>query len=514
MFDNHRDSAPRTAPLLLIAVCLSLLCPWCVQAEWQPLPTGDHDASAIACDSAMRTLYEISNATLWRSEDAGATWQVLRATLFPNPAVAVSGVLALDPGADTAFVSGSYNHTYTFDGGSTWHPFSPPFVESSWPSYLQVWRVRHNVWFYFGGLGHFARSTDYGATWADATPFDQNTYPCGIYQDPFADSTIYAFGSYLWHAPNNTQCGGIERSTDLGQTWTSIAPLHDLGVDDAWITGMTRLTNGNLMALMRDFYGPANGNVLRSTDNGASWQQMYSGLPDRFWPDQIVEDRLAPGTVFLDVGSGYSLYRSTDYGATWQPNGNGLPMNSAMCTGLYQHPFNGAVYVTVRGHGVFQTTDHGASWSAVASPPVEETGPLACVDGTLVYQGARGNRTWQLTTDGQSWRAVPTPLSADTTIVMDPPSIIRGDTLVAGLRRRSYGTASDQFQLAYSSDGGEHWTNGPYLTFNNAAYNDPVQAVQRRDTTWLFTFVQSPNSLQLFGGPWAVVGGAAVSTAA
>ncbi len=237
--------------------------------------------------------------------DAGATWQAVRTAIFPNSSESISDVRALDAAADTVFVSGlaggvSGVHAYTFDSGITWHSFRSRLPHRASPALTGLAGPAQRLVLLRRLRPLCPNSTDYGATWADATPFDQSTHPCGIYQDPFADSTIYAFGSYYWYAPNNTQRGGIERSTDLGSTWTSLSPLHDIGVDDALVTGMTRLTNGDLMALIRAFPTLENGNVLRSTDNGASWQQVYGGLTDRFWPDQIVEDRLAPGTVFLE----------------------------------------------------------------------------------------------------------------------------------------------------------------------------------------------------------------------
>jgi hypothetical protein len=101
--------------------------------------------------------------------------------------------------------------------------------------------------------------------------------------------------------------------------------------------------------------------VYRTTNGGASWDNITGNLPDRFPADMAV-DPTNDGRVFITF-SGYGtghLFRSTDYGSNWiDISGTlpDLPTSAVIIDPLYpDHIYLG------NDLGVFVSTDDGANW--------------------------------------------------------------------------------------------------------------------------------------------------------
>src|SRR5258708_24643591 len=102
---------------------------------------------------------------------------------------------------------------------------------------------------------------------------------------------------------------GIERSIDLGQSWTSVSdvtPLSHVAVK-----------------LQNKFYVTSESGVLVSADQGMSWQQQGVAIADTkmflgpyFGAD---ENTMVVGTQVADnaFGGDSSIYKTSDGGASW-----------------------------------------------------------------------------------------------------------------------------------------------------------------------------------------------------
>ena len=139
---------------------------------------------------------------------------------------------------------------------------------------------------------------------------------------------------------------------------------------------------------------PASPNVLlsggdvsgieRSTDGGASWQAVNTGLVGRpqlevaaFLFSPAVAGRVYAGVG--DAGTGGGLLESDDSGATWRmlstvpqfAGGNaktaGLPAEHPRSTGnlLAQDPVSGSIYAATFSQGVMRSDDGGATWTTL-----------------------------------------------------------------------------------------------------------------------------------------------------
>lgn len=237
--------------------------------------------------------------------------------------------------------------------------------------------------FYIGvNNGGVWKSTDYGRVW---TPiFDsQPTGSIGDIAVALSNPNIIYVGSGEGlQRPDLATGDGIYKSTDAGKTWTHLG-LRD-AQQIASIIVDPRDPNRVFVAALGHPYGANDERgVYRSTDGGQTWQRVLykdentGAMQVTFDPSnsQIIyadlwAGRQAPweiGSSFNGPGSG--LYKSTDGGATWRELRTGLP---TIAEGLGRIGFAIApsdpkrLYATVDATppkgGLYRSDDSGESW--------------------------------------------------------------------------------------------------------------------------------------------------------
>jgi photosystem II stability/assembly factor-like uncharacterized protein len=386
----------------------------------------------------------------------------------------------LDAGGDTVILrTGGYGFQsriwYTFDGGDAWTHLPNNMVNGNTGDFLTFWQHQHDVWIhvYMEGVH---RSLDYGQSW-ETYEFAGGWYSeiTGLVQDTESDSTLFYTALYTFDIAWDSSYGGLVRSDDLGETWRPILDLyHPFGVTSAFVEGMARLSNNDLLTLVSYVSPPSweNGSVLLSADEGTEWTRISDGIPDRFLPNRVIEDRNQPGTVFLAGMQKYGLYWSHDYGRSWSRCLNGLPSNVSYINDLQQNPFSGAIYVAITGHGAYVTHDHGQSWQPMPMPPIGPIGYFGVAEETI-FMRDDAYRQWRLAMGSNHWDEMTVPLAQDTLVLMRPVCYHSGDTLVSGLWKRPVvGPATDDFQMIYSYDNGQSWQIEPFLSFLPSNYFD------------------------------------------
>ena len=204
--------------------------------------------------------------------------------------------------------------------------------------------------------------------------------------------------------------GGIYYSDDQGLTWqlSGGSPLKFTGVrfvtlGDAIFTGLDTLSRND---------GPAGG-VLRSLDNGLTWEHLNTGLTDL--PPVIYLEKWQDATLLASTGGGF-VFRSTDNGASWQPAMNGLPQG----LGYFNTISSSKAVIAASGKGLFRSLDGGLQWEDItATLPVgtkliSREFPLALGDSFVVWSTGG-----VLISDnnGASWRAINNGLPADAVVI-------------------------------------------------------------------------------------------------
>jgi photosystem II stability/assembly factor-like uncharacterized protein len=216
------------------------------------------------------------------------------------------------------------------------------------------------------------------------------------------DRTVYAGGNYL--VPR------IFVSTDGGESWQASGrglPESSSGVD--------AITFSPGYAVDRTAYAwLKNWGLYRSTDGGASWEQVFE---EEWWSVQslVLSPRFLTDGMLLGALFG-QLYRSLDGGFTWQDLSAGLPAGTVWVRALALSPDferDGTLFAGLDA-GIIQSIDGGHTWRAVnAGLPLKDDGKLPSVlslaispdyadDGTL-FVGLVDYGVYKSVDRGESW---------------------------------------------------------------------------------------------------------------
>jgi len=226
------------------------------------------------------------------------------------------------------------------------------------------------------------KSADYGRTW---TPIfdDQPTQSIGaIAVAPSDPQTLYVGSGEGLQRPDLSVGDGMYKSTDGGRTW------RHLGLRDAQqipaIVVDPRDPNRVLVAALGHPYGPnRERGVFRSTDGGATWQQVLFS-DDNTGAVDLAFDPGDPQVVFAvlwaarqapwEIGSSWTLsasnglYKSSDGGTTWRRITGGLPgaaeelgrIGLAVAASAPGRMY--AVVGATQGGGLYRSDDGGEHW--------------------------------------------------------------------------------------------------------------------------------------------------------
>ncbi|RIK66412.1 MAG: hypothetical protein DCC65_09720 [Planctomycetota bacterium] len=346
--------------------------------------------------SGNRRVYVCTDGGVWKTDDIYAAstsggWQNLdteyRTTQFYGAAgdgptgkiiggTQDNGTLRLVAGSDTA------NLTFGGDGG---------FCAIDWlnPNYTYGEYITLNI----------HRSSNGGASasyitngLADAGVSANFIAPFIL--DPNNPQRMLAGGARLWRCPN-------ARAGVVLLTWQQIRPT---GTD--YISAIA-VAEGNSDVI---WIAQNNGEIHR-TENGLavspSWIAVDDNgsanpLPNRY-VTRIVIDRDDANVVYVALGgfAGNNLWRTTDGGATWQDvtgaGATGLP--SAPIRGIARHPKKPAWLYVGTEVGIFATENARAAGGADVAWTTTHTGPSAVSVDELVFM--HGSETLLAATHGR-----------------------------------------------------------------------------------------------------------------
>jgi photosystem II stability/assembly factor-like uncharacterized protein len=194
----------------------------------------------------------------------------------------------------------------------------------------------------------------------------------------FSFGAIYAMAA----APNGhvfigTARYGVLRSKDNGNSWD--AP--DIGLDaaDIDIRQLTVSSDGHLLALTvtQNTY-----HLYSSTDDGGHWQKLLLS-PSSATPLALLA--LPNGTIFTGDLLG-RVFRSSDNGADWQ-----TVYSDSGHYGIYnliRSPQNGHLFLHTNFGDFLRSTDSGTSWVKISSDTIGGSQyPTAIDDEGTIYAG-------------------------------------------------------------------------------------------------------------------------------
>jgi hypothetical protein len=180
---------------------------------------------------------------------------------------------------------------------------------------------------------------------------DRVNWSAPLAMHPDDPSTLY-FGTYrVW------------KSTNKGDTWQPVSPDLTAGINQYFYTltsiAISEMDPSIIVA------GSGDGKLHVSTDDGLTWQDRSSGLPQR-WITRVATDPFQAQTIYATL-SGFRwdeplphVFRSTDLGITWTDITGNLPefpVNDIVIDPTFQDH-----YLVGTDAGVYATNNGGTYW--------------------------------------------------------------------------------------------------------------------------------------------------------
>ncbi len=326
------------------------------------------------------TIYLANDGGFYRSTDNAASFQSLNASLNLTMFTSID----LHPTDNSKTYGGTQdNGTQRRRGAARWTEFvsgdgGQTVIDGADPSIIYETYVNHSI-------DRWINNTDnFQAQIGSATVF--NNDPVAFYP-PFVgngvDSKIY-FGTNRLYI-----------STNRGASWTPPGGATDLTFGGGDVLSAIGVGRSNLNII---YTGSSQGRAMVSTDGGATWTQITTGLPTRFIKSIIVSPTDS-NTAYLTV-SGFDsghIFKTVNGGAGWTDISGNLP-NIPTNTILID-PLVPATLYAGTDIGIFRSTTGGNTWETFNNgmPPVIVTELDGNASG-LIQASTYGRGAYQLNT--------------------------------------------------------------------------------------------------------------------
>jgi photosystem II stability/assembly factor-like uncharacterized protein len=334
-------------------------------AQWVPINgIGGSAVNAFAINGT--NFFAGTNNGILLSTDSGITWTAVDSGLY-------------DLNISMLFASGSSVLAVDKNYGvvSLWDSLSKSWLQELDLSGLYGISTA-DPYLYAYGPRELARSSDFGITWdVNDTFFHTLTCLTSVSTELFGGTSkgvaySYDFGA-TWSLPDSGYLAGnsiygigsignvllactsseIFRSTDLGESWTS--------VDTSGFYSFSSLFQYGSKLFVTASIGYLEG-VLLSTDSGKTWSLSNKGLTS-----SEVQAVTSMGSTLYAGTAGDGIFRSSDSGATWHPGPTGIV---GAFPGMIYHSQDG-LFICGNSHdfsnesydcGFLQSTDEGNTW--------------------------------------------------------------------------------------------------------------------------------------------------------
>lgn len=248
------------------------------------------------------------------------------------------------------------------------------------------------------------------------------------------------------------------------------------------------------------YVGAATGGVLKTTDNGLSWTNLFDDVPVISVGD-IAIDPNHPDTIWCGTGEansssfsflGNGIYRSTDAGETWEHMG--LTHSAYIGRVIVDHSNSNRIFAAACGNlfttsderGIFRTIDGGLTWERVlfindstsaidiiqhpTNPQILFAAMWERTRG-LVYRHSFGESSgiWKSTDGGTTWTEVTGGLPTGSNVGRIGIDISRSDP---DIMYAVYDLEYEDVAVYRSNNGGTDWvrTNDGILYNNNSTF--------------------------------------------
>jgi len=291
--------------------------------------TGQPVHALVQAPSDPHILYAGTLAGVFRSADRGVTWNQI--SPLGSREIHEIESLAVDPVNPNVVYAGTWHLPWkTADGGKTWHNIKQGLIVDSDVFSIIVDPVRTHV-VYLSACSGIYKSENAGAFFRKIQGIPSEARRTrSLMQDPENREVVYA---------GTTE--GLFKTENGGRTFRRMTG-SDVIVNGVYVD--PRDSNRVLLATDR-------GGVLASGDAGSTFTPSNQGISERKIAALLV-DRNDPAILYAGVVNDKNfggVFRSTDGGAHWQQLGSGLDGRDVFALGQTK---DGAV-VAGTSHGIF-----------------------------------------------------------------------------------------------------------------------------------------------------------------
>jgi hypothetical protein len=289
-----------------------------------------------------------SGSGLFRSTDAGGTWQVVSSSLGPTTALLQVG--------SKLYAGTSQGIAVSQDDGASWT------LEVSTPAWVQSIAASGTYVYAGRGDGVVMVQSAPGGVWSSSQPlaFNGNN---SISADPANPLHVIVVEHGYYQNPD------VWETQDGGNTWQSYNPMHwaiqYIAFDSSDATGKT-------------VYAGADFQFTGSSDSGLRWTQLTSAGDLR-----IIAPKFAGISGLTTAGSDQGIFSSSDGGNSW------TSMNGDLTTSLayWMDILGQTIVVAMQDYSMISSFDGGTTWtnSQTANTPCGEGGLVLINPGNPKY---------------------------------------------------------------------------------------------------------------------------------
>ena len=315
--------------------------------------------------------------------------------------------IIVDPNhPDTVYVATEEGVFKTDDGGTTWAAFNDGLearqirtLAMTADGTLLCGTLGYGLYYYDTPDGRWQQLPplgNFGTFWPiwDNRPLYQYT---SLLIDPTDNRTMYT----------GTFPAGIYKTTDGGTTWRE----RNVGwTNDGVFSLVFHPENTDII-----YAGTYNG-INRSTDGGEHWEVWDEGWPPEQWVFSIAFDPTDPNVMYAcskngeEMGRGRegfhgTVMKSTDGGATWFEITTGLDVDQEFYEIIVDPTDRDTLYLATQSTGVFISRDGGDHWlpwnegltNLIAGTNGNNVANVLALsaDGNVLYFATSGSGVWR-----------------------------------------------------------------------------------------------------------------------